>query len=345
MIVCTYEDRPTALIGLKLLVLSLRRCVGDWPVMVFVRNIDVGEARELLGDDGVELRDANDLNSAGWNVKPAILTRMLDEGHGRVLWVDSDIVVAHDFRPLLDAHGDEVFVATQEHRWGMCPGSRLRTGKWGFEAGRELPVTVNSGVMRVSPSHRDLLDRWMELLESNEYAQMQARPWYERPAHLLSDQDVLTALLGSAEFAGVPVHLLRRGRDIAQHHGPSGFSVGERLAVLFKGTPPLVHCQGPKAWDYGPGDTLGRDKRRYYERLYLELSLYSAVAGRYRDEVGLPMDWTRPSAWPARLCHALMLGQPVLRGLPLAVFDTVVKSVRRMVGRTHWDRDGEVVAA
>lgn len=343
MIVCTYEDRPTALIGVKLLVLSLRRCVGDLPIVVFLRNVDMGEATALLGD-GVELRDAADLSTGGWNVKPAILSRLLDEGHERVLWIDSDIVLAGDVRPLLEAHGDEVFIATQEHRWGMCQGSALRTSKWGFEPGRTLPITVNSGVMRVTPHHRRLLDRWMELLRSNEYSRMQARPWHERPAHLLSDQDVLTALLGSAEFEDQPMHLLRRGLDIAQHHGPSGFSVGERLAALFKGSPPLVHCQGPKAWDYGSGDTMGRDKRRYYERLYLELSLYSAVAGRYADAVGLPMDWTRPSAWPAKLCHALVLGQPVLRGLPLAVFDTVVKSLLRLAGRTHWGRNGEVAA-
>ncbi len=44
------------------------------------------------------------------------------------------------------------------------------------------------------------------------------------------DQDVLTALLTSTEFADIPLKMLRRGKDIVQFDGVWGYTTTERLA-------------------------------------------------------------------------------------------------------------------
>ena len=52
--------------------------------------------------------------------------------------------------------------------------------------------------------------------------------------------------------------------------------------------------------------------------LSVEISPYTWVAARYYDEVEEPMDWTRPRSRAAKLLHLLFLGEPNLRGIPLA---------------------------
>ena len=49
---------------------------------------------------------------------------------------------------------------------------------------------------------------------------------------MTGDQDVLTALLGSERYAGIPMNVLERGRDIVMNFGPAGYTVMERLRNL-----------------------------------------------------------------------------------------------------------------
>src|SRR3712207_4014819 len=115
--------------------------------------------------------------------------------------------------------------------------------------GRRLPATANTSVLRVTPHHTGLLEEWRSLLRSTEYQSAQLRPWDERPTHLMGDQDVLTALLSSADFADVPVRMLRRDVDIAHCFGSAGYLPLQRVRAVVRGQrlPPLVHAQGGQA--------------------------------------------------------------------------------------------------
>ncbi len=72
--------------------------------------------------------------------------------------------------------------------------------------------------------------------------------WYERPVHMLGDQDVLTALLTSSEFSDIPLHMLRRGPDIIQFDGVWGYSIPERITNLLGWGPTFIHAGAAKPW-------------------------------------------------------------------------------------------------
>src|SRR5450432_3853927 len=101
MIICTYEDRPSDLVGVQLLVSSLPRHVPGVPVHVACPAPGAELASWLRASPGVTLDETHDDRLRGWNVKAGLLTRLLDAGHEEVLWIDSDVIVAGDFRSLI----------------------------------------------------------------------------------------------------------------------------------------------------------------------------------------------------------------------------------------------------
>jgi hypothetical protein len=334
--VLIHQDRPEHVDGLKLAVASIRSSCPDLPVEVSCPDA-TPELLHWLTRQGVRAESDGRFAGLGWNVKPKLLMSALDKGHSRVMWVDADVVVAG--RPARAMSVPEsVFVATEEFSLGQDQGSRPRTTGWGLRPGRDQPTTVNSGVLMVSSHHRDLLERWDELLGSDAYAAAQRRPAMERPLHMVSDQDVLTALLGSEDFADTKVHLLRRGLDIAQCAGPAGFTPQERLATLCGSSPALYHSVGVKPWQHGAswryGSTRRSRARARYEDLHLRLSPYTAVARRFAPAAGISL-----KAAP-RHSVVTWLGTrwPELPELPLAVMDMSVRRMRRVLRISRYAR-------
>jgi len=88
----------------------------------------------------------------GWEVKPSLLLSMLDQ-YPEAFWLDSDIVLNGPIGHLLTGDADDVLVATEETAYGQAQGGTHRTVAWGLPVGRSLPVTVNTGVMRVTRRH------------------------------------------------------------------------------------------------------------------------------------------------------------------------------------------------
>ncbi len=252
MIVCTYEDREDALVGVKILVLSLARHCPDVDVHAFAPAC--GNAfRQWAGrQPRLRLHTSRPDGPPGWNVKPAVLLDRLAAGHDEVVWLDSDIVLAGDFRPACRGLAPDVCVVAEELPWPSGgDGSAPRTRAFGFDVGRAFPRAINSGVVRVTPAHRALLDAWRELLARSDYLDAQRLKAGERPLHHVGDQDGLAALLGSTGFAAVPVRLLRSPRDILYAGwGPyDGYPLSARLRHLATGLPPLVHAFGAqKPW-------------------------------------------------------------------------------------------------
>ncbi|MBW4477946.1 MAG: glycosyltransferase family 77 protein [Tolypothrix brevis GSE-NOS-MK-07-07A] len=342
MIICIYEDRPKYLIGVKLTVLSLARHCPDLPVIISCPQPPATFCQWAEVQLNVKLLAEDDLAEVGWNVKPTILLRRLNEGHSEVVWIDSDIIVNRDFRQHLQHKSDDTVIVTQEDYWGQYQGGTHRTVAWGLKPSRSFPTTINTGIVRVTPHHVELLKAWQAMLNDPTYIQAQRQPYYARPLHMLGDQEVLTAVLGSIEFSHVPVEMLKRGTDIAQCYGPAGYTPTERVQTLLKGQglPALVHSMGRKPWEMGlcpaeiwsSQESLKKRLRTYYERIHLELSPYTLTARQYREQIGEDAPWMDIKTAPSRLLAALSAGDPTLQEFPVALFDAVVRHARRLIG-------------
>ncbi len=336
MLVCIYDDRADALDAVKIAVASIRTHEPQLAVSVGLAAASF-EVREWFEMRGVELTVGQDLGARGWDVKPGLLLSRLAQGAGQVLWWDSDVVASGPFRHLFEAEPADVLVATEDTYWGQEQGGDQRTRAWGWTPGRRLAATVNTGLLRVSMTHRPLLEAWRDALSDPRYVAAQRTDMLKRPLHLLGDQEVLTALLGSTRFADLPVHLLRRGVDVAQCFGPAGYRVTERVHGLRTGAglPPLVHATNPKPWrvlsESRPGMLRSRSlgqARAAYEALHAELSPYTVVARQYGSELA-DADWLRVRSRAGRLLSRLPGPPAIVPELPVAAFDAAVRILRR----------------
>lgn len=334
--ICTHEDRPLAMPGVKLLVLSLEKHCPGVPVTVSCAFCDDQMARWVKGHPDVVLRVNPSMRGRGWDVKPTLLLQLLDEGHEEVVWIDSDVIAAKDVRGLLVGRSPDELVVTESWYWDFCQGGTTRTRLWGLEPGRSLPRTISTGLVRVTAVHRPLLLAWQHLLADDGYRQAQRlQPVHARPVHMHGDQDVLTALVGSKPFGHIPLVYLKRGKDMVLYIGPAGYAIHERLANLGRGLPPFVHGAAPKLWETDPNPSLWGRPAGYVRQVALELSPYTWVARRYRDELGTDVPGLDVRTAVGRFCQMAAFGNPALQDLPQAIFLTVGKRVKRMLGLTR----------
>jgi hypothetical protein len=247
MIVCSYEDRAEALVGLKILVLGLARHCPGVEVHAFAPAAGDSFREWAARQSWLRLLAGWPAGPGGWSAKPAVLIDTLDAGFDEVVWLDSDIVLARDFRPAWGTlAADTCVVAVESPRRSGGDSSETRTEAFGLAVGRVFPRAINSAALRFTPAHRPLLERWRDLLAHPVYREAQTRPIADRPAHLTGDQDVLAALLGSKLFAGVPVRTLAPPHDIL-HTGwgvYDSYPIRDRLVHVACGLPLLVHAVG-----------------------------------------------------------------------------------------------------
>jgi hypothetical protein len=289
-----YEDRASDVVAVKILVASIRRHAPTVEIDLTLPPATAADAAWLVAQGNVTLRtDATGLG-AKYDVKPAVLARALREGADEAVWIDSDIVVVRDFRPLFRGLSPE-HVGVVEETFGVpYQGGTTRTVGLGFRVGRKMRLTANSCVTRVTASHHPLLSAWEKRLREPDYVAAQAQPLNERAQWFKGDQDVLTGLLGSEEFAHLPIHWLRRGRDVAHcfQLGGVGYNVHERLRNIARGVPPVfAHSCGDRPWRPPEGRPT----------LHLETSPYTLEAARYEATVGESLPWTRPTLPAARV--------------------------------------------
>jgi hypothetical protein len=317
----------------KLAILSLRQCCPALSIVVSCPSAPPSFIEWLSRIPRVTLAQYPETQNCLWNAKPTVLLRLLKEGYPEVIWVDSDIIAHRDVLTPLTELSARSFGATQETYYGHMQGGTARTIAWGLKPGREMPCTVNSGVLRVTPEHVELLTAWEQLLGHPLYRRAQALQWFRRPLHMLSDQEVLTGLLGAQEFSGIPLVLLRRGIDIAQCMGPSGFTPRERITALHKGLPGLIHSMGSKPWMKAPQpppfELSAPSLRRYYDYLHLELTPYVSVARRYAQYLDEDLQWMESSSRAARFMAAATLSTPTLQEFPLSLIDATGRTSRR----------------
>lgn len=323
MEVCIYEDRAVNLVGVKLLILSLERYEPSWAIRLFTPDAPVA-FRAWVSRRANVRPDYNWVSGAdGWNVKPKLLRRLVEEHGDCTLWLDSDLIVTGALGPMLANSAPETLIVAEEEPWQRFAGSLHRTSAWGLEPGRVIPTSVNSCVVRVSSHHQELLKDWEAMLARPDYKQMQQLPWNERPFTMIGDQDALCALAGSHKYFELQVGFLRQGRDVAHCFNEDGYTCTHRLSRAFRGLPPLLHAQGEKPWKQAQG-----------RKLHLELSPYRYAALAYESELNpSERDWLHPNSYLGRLLHMAALGEPNLGGfIPAALRTGYRLSGRAVMG-------------
>lgn len=340
--VCVHEDRPDCLVGLKLTVLSLRHCCPDLPIIVSCPDPPISLCKWISAFSNVQIVSYPEFIQAGWNVKPAILLRLIEAGWGEVIWIDSDIIVHRDFLKCLSDLDSKTLLVTEESYWEEQFRGTYRTIAWGLEPYRAMSTLVNTGIVRVTPYHVKLLQAWQALLLNPAYLKAQHLPESRRPRHMYSDQEALSALLGSTDFSDIPFKMLKRGKDIAQCIRASGFTPFERMCCLWRGLPMFIHAMyKPKPWNrssypatiWHSGESLTTIIRKYLFYISLELSPYLSIARKYRQEMEEDVGWMELHSIPAKLLAVLFANHPALQGLPLALLDSGLRRASRIFKR------------
>jgi hypothetical protein len=312
-LVCLYEDRPFQVPGVKVLLLTLDRYCPAWPIRLRFPGISDSFRAWLKRFPQVRLLEEKLPSWGSFNVKPSVLLDALASGAETCLWLDTDILVngSLDF---IAAAPAEAIVVTQDP-WEYEDGSTHRCASWGLTAGRSLPGPINSSVVRVGRQHEGFLRAWQQVLSTPSYLAEQAKPVDKRDRHILSDQDGLSAVLASQEFATIPVIRLRHATQILQHHGAGAYGLAQRWSNLTHGMPPLIHAMGSvKPWRMPERPGLFRSPRDYYERTYLELSPYVHFARQYRTLLDEESDWLNIRTVSGKLGSLTAFNRPELKG-------------------------------
>jgi len=335
MIVCIYEDRSEQAIGVKLLLLSLSRHCARWPVRLYAPRLDRKQVQWVRRFSNVELVESNLKGGGSYNVKPAVLLDSLNRGDEECLWLDTDILVNGSLEFLADEVRDVVIVS--QDPWEYPQGSSFRCAAWGLEMGRSLPGPLNTAVVRISKQHRRLIESWQQLLGNPAYRAEQRKPVGERNAVLLGDQDGLSALLASTEFADVRVRRLGHAVEILQHHGAGAYGDRERRQHRQLGLPPLVHAMGTiKPWLRKRSVNPIARPREYYESLYLELSPYMHLARAYQSELDEDPRWFKERTIASLVSGWLCGDDPVRKGrLQASVHRLLSPRIPRPAGPSH----------
>lgn len=331
MIICVAEDRKSCEPALKLLILSLDKYCPQLPIYVFYPP-----ARETFRSwvsryPQVTIHTDQLPGAHGWNVKPQALLYLMDQGFDKIVWIDSDIIITRDFTPLFSGVDHRVITVAEEALSGARDDvDALRARLWGFVVGRSLPFTINTGVIGVSRLHYRLLQRWREIVESENYRNVQKEVWSNRPVHMMSDQDVLTAILSSEEYAQIPLRILTRGKYILQYFGLYGYTLYERASNIFYGIPPFIHSQGVKPWLDTWQTTEPVGLRRYIEYVYLDLSPYTLAARSFRTELKNDCEWMATHFKLSTIMRAGGMWYIPLVGLPVAFISDLIRLAKRL---------------
>lgn len=328
--ICLVEDRKFCEPSLKLLLLSLNVQCSEMAVNLCYPAADDGFCNWIKKCPQVHLRTDHP-GGRGWDVKPYAIMRLIEEGFDEVIWIDSDIIVTADITRIFGKLEDDTFVATEDALSDERDDRKARRARlWGFSVGRVLPFGLNSGVLRVTKNHYHLMARWRELLGTNTYQECQKRRWRDRPVHMLSDQDVLTALLTSKEFSEIPIYILRRGKDILQFNGVYGYTVAERIENLLGHNPVFIHSFAGKPWLAQWRPDRPHTLREYVNNVYQDLSPYTLSVTQFRPELGCDTEWMEPHYILSRFLRALGGGCPELVGLPIAALVDLARMAKYM---------------
>jgi len=333
LLICSYEDRPEAMDSVILMGESLCRVDTRVCLHLTVPEAPASVRAWAKSRPQVALSTARPKGVSGWDVKPWLLLQELNAGATEALWLDTDIVATRPISGFLNELLHDSFIVAEE--WNRPEPMHL-SHLWELPPGRPVPP-VNSCFLRATRAHRRLLERWLEMTHEPRYRQAQALPFERRPFHLASDQVLLTALLGSAEFSQVTMDCIRIGPHIAQCAGSSGYRPGHRLLDLVRGLPPLIHCIGRKPWE--PTGNQSRIQRFLLD-LATDVSPYSLAARKVARGLGMSPPWLDARTSLGAALRGATGHHPGMAGLPLAILHSVpIKMGQLMVFTKRSVRD------
>jgi hypothetical protein len=329
---CLAEDRAEGETGLRLAILSLAKHCPGTPIYVYKPASASSFGDWVRQFSQVNWIPSTPVGAHSWNCKPQALKPLLANGHRDAVWVDSDIIVTKDIRPLFEKLDPRVLVITQEPASLHYQGTALRTKAWNLEVGRSLPFTLNSSVLRVTNHHLALLDVWAKYLSDPQYVSYQSKSLEERPIHMASDQDVLNALVGAREFADIPLHVIPSGSEIIHTGGALGYSWKERLRGVFLAKPAFLHATAGKPWLWLGGEPYWSKRNFFgwYRRLLQETSPYLFESRHFRKQLDQDSQWMDRRTGTGSILRFLGFGHFALRGLPLAAAASAIESFKRM---------------
>jgi hypothetical protein len=329
---CLAEDRPEIETGLRLAILSVCTFCPATPVYVYRPPCDPQFGEWVRQFPQVRWIPHAPEGANSWNCKPQALKPVLADGHRSAVWLDSDLIITSDCRPLFQNLDDRTLAITQEPASLGHQGTAVRTRAWKLEARRALPFTLNSSVLRVTKQHLPLLERWTQYLADPQYLACQSLPVEERPIHMASDQDILNALIGAPEFADIPLHVFRSAVDIIHTGGALGYSWNERLRGVLKPKPTFLHATAGKPWLWLGGAPYWsvRNFFGWHRRLLQELSPYLFESRRYRNQLDQDTRWMDKRTGTGTLLRLLGFGHFALRGLPLSVAASATDAAKRL---------------
>jgi hypothetical protein len=338
MIICITENRANFEPAVKLLVMSLAKHCPGVPIYLVFPPANRNFVSWLANYQQITLSTNRFELTGSFNVKPQAMLYLMQNGHDEVLWIDSDIIVGRDIVGMMADVPSNTIIVTEESLWGWHDDhDAWRARQWGFEVGRMLPFALNAGVIRATRIHEPLLREWQRLIESPKYQEAQRLNWQLRPRHMHGDSEVWTALLSSAEFAHIPLRILTRGSDIVQYFGPYGFTVRERISLLFGQPPAFIHSLGPsKPWAREWRSTAVNGIKEYLEAVYLDLSPYTLAAMEYRTGLGDDARWLDSHYRLSALLRAVGLSQYSCVGLPIAIIADLNRLTKRLLGGSSY---------
>ncbi len=327
---CLAEDRLDGETGLRMAILSLCHHCPDTPIYVYRPALTPDFAVWTRSFAQVILFQDRPAGAFDWNCKPQALKPLLLKKHRRVAWLDSDVIVTNDCRPLLANLDDRALVMAQEPACQPKQGTALRTVGWGLPLARSFPCTLNSAVLCVTEQHLPLLERWEALLSDPRYIASQKLLLEDRPLHMSGDQEVLNALLGSPEFANIPVRILGTGVEIVHLGGELGYSSMERIRGLFGPKPTFLHAIAGKPWHWlgGAPQWSKKDLFGWHRRLLQELSPYVYEARQYRSQLGTDPTWMYRRTAVGSVLRLAGFGHFGLRGFPLTLTAEILSRVK-----------------
>jgi len=332
---CLADDRRDCAVGLQLAILSVAKHCPGTPIYVYRPRFNDAFEDWAAQFDQVTVIPHTPAGASAWNCKPHAMTPLLEK-HRQVVWLDSDIIVTNDCVPLFMALDEKVVVVAQEPASLPHQGTEHRTRGWGFEVGRSLPITLNSCVVRATRHHLHLLKQWTACMAAPEYVAAQDAPLSNRPVHLMSDQDVLNALLGAAEFADTPIRVLQVSKEVIHAGGALGYSLRERLSGLLLPKPTFLHAAAGKPWLWLSGEDYWsrRNFFGWHRRLLQEISPYVSEARRYENDI-TDSSWLKRRTMTGNVLRVLGFGHFALSGLPITFAATVVQSSRDIFRQPH----------
>lgn len=320
----TYEDRLEAFEGLPLLLYSINKESPNSKFLVFT---PLENLRSKINLDSVFIKKTEDLKERGWNVKPEILLRSLEE-YDRAVWLDTDILVTGDISVFIDKFDKNTFVVGQDFRMNGLVGGELRARAFSLSPVRNLDYAVNSGVIIATKRHLSLLQSWKKVLNDPEYVDMQKKSVSQRNIFKFGDQDALWAVLVSDFAYDIEVEFFRTGIDQILHCGANGFHVLDRVKLIFREKPKFIHMLGPfKPWSFNSYNNSKIKNKMYFHQVCFELSPYFEFASLYRKDIGNP-EWLSRRTRLARFFNFMFLGNWALQGLPIAAIAWLTESLR-----------------